>query len=193
MTEKNYNPKQKEKKAMKKQEVVRDLKPKKQEKPAEKKVKEEKSEKKEPIIKKEKRKKEEAVVKSYNLPISTKYSVALCKFVKGKTPRIAIEDMEKVIAKKKAVPMKGEIPHRKGKRIMSGRYPKRATEYFIRLVKSLQANAVANSIENPVIIEAISNRASRPFGRYNRFGAIQRKRTHVELKAMEKIKWKKEK
>src|SRR3989344_5732105 len=104
MTEKNYNPKQKEKKAMKKQEVVRDLKPKKQEKPAEKKVKEEKSEKKEPIIKKEKRKKEEAVVKSYNLTISTKYSVALCKFVKGtiqrKRTHVKLKTIEKIKWKK---------------------------------------------------------------------------------------------
>ena len=59
--------------------------------------------------------------------------------------------------------MKGEIPHRKGK-IMSGRFPKNASEHFINLLKTLSANSNVNGLENPVIVEAIANIGERPFG-----------------------------
>ncbi len=177
MTEKNYNPKQKEKKAMEKQQNV--------EKTEIVKTKKEEKEKKKEIIKKPEKKgpkKTEAIVKVTNLPISTKVSASICKFIKGKKIESAIEDLEKVILHKKAIPMKGEIPHRKGK-IMSGRYPKKASEYFIKLLKSLSSNANINDINNPIIVEAVANIGSRPFGR---FGRVRRKRTHVTIKVMEK-------
>ena len=85
---------------------------------------------------------------------------------------------------KKAIPMSGEIPHRKGK-IMSGRYMTKSVGYFIRLLKNLKANANSNGLEEPIISEAIPNRASRPYGR---FGAVKRKRTHIFIKAIEKKK-----
>ena len=79
--------------------------------------------------------------------------------------------------------MKGEIPHRKGKGMMSGRYPKKATEHFVKLLKSLLANSNANELNNPIIVEAVANFASRPYGR---FGSIRRKRTHIRIKVKEK-------
>jgi len=132
---------------------------------------------------KKKIKKAKAKVVGRSLPISTKYAVALCKFIKNKKISTAIEDLEQVLAYKKAVPMKGEIPHRKGKNMSSGRYPKKASENFLKLLKSLLANANADEIENPIIIGAVANMASRPFGR---FGRIKKKRTHVTLIAKEK-------
>lgn len=146
-------------------------------------VKEEKKEEKVEVKKetKPKKKKTDAVVSSVNLPISTKYSVAICKFVKGKKINIAIKDLEEVLKKKKAVPMKGEIPHRKG--IMSGRYPKKASENFIKLLKNLSANANVNEIDDPIVFEAVANIGARPYGR---FGTMRRKRTHVKLVAKEK-------
>jgi len=131
-------------------------------------------------------KKTEASVNSHSLPISTKQSVAICKFIKGKKIEKAINDLEKVIILKKSVPMKGEIPHRKGPGKTgsgSGRFPKNASISFIKLLKSLSANAIVNEIDNPVIVEAVANLASRPLGR---FGRVQRKRTHVKIKAIEK-------
>jgi len=128
-------------------------------------------------------KKSEAVVNATNLQISAKYSIAICKFIKNKKIEKAIDDLEQVLMHKKAIPMKGEIPHRKGKGIMSGRYPKKASENFIKLLKNLQANANNHEVNNPIITEAISNQASRPFGR---FGRVKRKRTHVKIVAREK-------
>ncbi|PIO08317.1 hypothetical protein COU59_01675 [Candidatus Pacearchaeota archaeon CG10_big_fil_rev_8_21_14_0_10_34_12] len=132
-------------------------------------------------------KKSGALVLGVNLPVSTKYAVAICKFIKGKKISDAIKDLEKVVIIKKAVPMKGEYAHRKGK-IMSGKFPKRASEYFIKLLKNLSGNSVANGIEEPVIMEAVANIGQRQYGR---FGSIRRKKTHIKIVAKEKAQKKK--
>ena len=128
------------------------------------------------------KKKSEAVMNSFNLPLSTKVSASICRFLMKKRIARAIAELEEVILQKRAIPMRGEIPHRKGK-IMSGRYPKKASEYFIKLLKSLASNASVNGINEPVIKLAISNNASRPYGK---FGRVRKKRTHVKLVAVER-------
>jgi large subunit ribosomal protein L22 len=187
MTEKNYNPEQGKAK------IVKQETPKmKAEAPVKKEDKEtsvEKTEKK-TIVKKEIVKKDEAIANGVSVPISTKYSVAICRFIKGKTIDKAIADLEEVMKFKRAVPMVGEIPHRKGRGMMSGRYPIAASKYFLVILKTLKANANVNGIEEPIIVEAVPNKASQPFGR---FGAVRRKRTHLKLRVVEKSKLKKEK
>jgi len=148
---------------------------------------EDKKEPKKPVQTKPKVKRDYAVVNAKSLPISAKHAAAICRFIKGKTIEKAIENLEPVLILKKAIPMKGEIPHRKGK-IMSGRFPKKAVEHFIKLLKSLEANASVNEIDGPVIVEAISNLAQRPFGRG---GRTKKKRTHVTVKCVEKKEKKK--
>ncbi len=212
MTEKNYNPEQKQMKAMRKQEkaaikkeIIKDIEkggvPKSivnkeekiKEKPEAEKEKEEpkKTAKEEPKIEKKpevkKPKKTEAVVKGINLPISTKKSAAVCKFIKNKTIEKALGDLDKVLKQKKYVPIKGEIPHKKGPGKIasgSGGYPKKTVEHFIKLLKNLSANSNVNGLENPVIVKAVANMASKPYGR---FGSVERKRTHVEIKVAEKL------
>ena len=133
------------------------------------------------IKQKSKIQKTEAIVNGKSLPISTKQSVAVCKFIKGKKIEDAIAYLEDVVKIKKAIPMKGEIPHRKG--MMSGRFPKNTSQQFIKLLKNLSANATANGLEEPIIVEAIANIANRPYGR---FGRTRKKRTHVTVKVKEK-------
>ena len=189
MTEKDYNQQQRTNKAMEKQKVAEQKVDVAENKKTEKKV-EEKVEDKKTEIKKENKKqivkKDDASVNGISLPISTKDSVAICKFVKGKTIERALVDLELVSKFKKAIPMKGEIPHRKGKGIMAGRYMTKPVGFFIKLLKSLQTNANVNGIEEAVIVEAIPNRASRPYGR----GGMKRKRTHIHMKVVEKKKLK---
>jgi ribosomal protein L22 len=216
MTEKSYNPNQKEKSAMKKQpkaKIVENLPkenttkqedkmeekeiPAKEEhevnanakhleetqKTEEKKTKDDKKE-----IKKttKKIKKEEVYVNAKSVPVSTKYAINICKFIKGKRIGDAIRDLEQVTLLKKAVPMKGEYSHRKGKGMSGGSYPQRASKHFLVLLKSLAANANNHEIIEPIIIEASANWAPAPRGR---FGRVRRKRTHITLKAIEmKIK-----
>ena len=119
---------------------------------------------------------------SINSHLSTKTNAAICRFIMNKEIDQAMDDLGEVILKKKAVPMKGEIPHRKGK-IMAGRFPKNASEHFIDLLKTLSANSNVNGLENPVIVEAIANIGERPFGQ---FGRIRRKRTHIKIIAKSK-------
>lgn len=217
MTEKNYNPNQKESKAMKKQPMQVDKKilekPKVEDKEEEKieekkentnetptKEKEEtkktedkktKDEKKEIKKSVKKIKKEEVYVNAKSVPVSTKYAMSICKFIKGKRIGDAIRDLEQVMLLKKAVPMKGEYSHRKGKGMSGGAFPQRAAGYFIVLLKSLAGNANNHEINEPIIVEARANWAPAPRGR---FGRVKRKRTHITLRAIEmKIKDKKNK
>lgn len=205
MTEKNYNPNQQKNKSMKKAAAVDNMKKniikdiekggvsesvaKIEEKIAEKieekieDVVEKKSKEEKKPVKKKVVKKDEAVVNSYSLPISTKKAADICRFIKGKNPEDAMTDLEMIGRKKKVLPMKGEIPHQKGKGIMSGGFPQVATKEFMVILKSLVGNSNVNGIDNPVIVEAIANMASRPYGR---FGRWKRKRTHVKLVAREK-------
>ena len=130
--------------------------------------------------KKEKQKRTEAIVKGMDLGISTKHSMAICRFIKGKKIRDSISYLESVVKLKKAMPMKGEIPHRKG--MMSGRYPVNASKVFIKLLKSLDANAKSFEIFDPKIVSAKADKASSP---HRRFGSRRFKRTHVVLIAKE--------
>ena len=129
----------------------------------------------------EKKQTKEAKVRGLNLHISKKHSVAICIFIKNKKIKEAISLLEKVLRKEIAVPMKGEIPHRKN--ISSGRYPEKASKEFIKLLKSLDANCKVAGIEDPYIFIAKADRASRP---YRRFGSTRFKRTNVLLTAKDK-------
>ncbi len=151
----------------------------------EKKVETEKKPVETPKVKKSEKKvvkKDSACVRGVNLPVSGKYSKDICKFIKGKTIQKAISELREVIDQKRAIPMKGEMAHRKGK-MMSGKYPKNASEHFIKLLKTLSANSIVNGLEDPVIIEAVSNIGERPYGR---FGSVRRKRTHIMIKVKSK-------
>jgi len=176
MTEKNYNPEQKTAKVMQQKPVGHiEAKPKTEVKKTEK-VEEKKQVKQ--IVKKE-----FAEVNARNLPISKKCSMYICNFIKGKTIDKAIADLEDVLKFKKAVPMKGEIPHRHGEGMMSGRFPQKASSNFILLLKGLKGNSIVNGIENPVITTAIANFGPKQYGR---FGRTHKKRTHVNLIAKNK-------
>lgn len=129
-------------------------------------------------------KKTAAIVRGTSLSISLKHSMAICKFIKGKELDRAVSELEKVLNLKLSVPMKGEIPHRKG--MKSGRYPINASSLFIKLLKSVNANALQHGLEKPYqIVEAYANKASQPV---RRGGAMRAKRTHIliKIKKMEK-------
>lgn len=124
-------------------------------------------------------KKTEVKVSGRDLRVSTKQAVAVCRFIKNKDVDKAIGELEEVSKMKRAIPMKGELPHRKGK-MMSGRFPVKAALEFIKLLKSLKANAINHEVElEKVRVVAMANVASRP---YRRFGRERFKRSHVEIR-----------
>lgn len=143
----------------------------------------------EPAVKS--RKRSEAVVNGKDLRISTKQAVAICNFIKNKDVDKAISELGEVSKMKRAIPMKGEIPHRRGKGMMSGRYPLKAVAEFIRLLKNLKANAVNHEIElEKVKLLGMANVASRPL---RRGGRKRFKRSHVQIKLIPRTKIKKDK
>jgi len=132
----------------------------------------------------DKPKKTEAKVNGKSVPISTKHAIAICNMIRNKRIDEAISLLELAEKKKIPVPMRGEIPHKKG--IMSGRYPVNALGHMIKLLKSLKSNALVNELElEKFIIFCKANVASRP---YRRFGKGKFKRTHVELRLVKNIK-----
>jgi len=151
-------------------------------------VKEKVEEKTEEVVKKEVIQKEVAVVNGFSIRISPKSSKYICKAIMRKNIDGAIDFLELVVLKKKAIPMNGaEIPHRKGIGMMSGRYPVNAANEFILLLKQLKANAVVNGIDNPIITLAIANKAQLPYKKDGKRG----KRTHIYLEAIDKNKMEK--
>ena len=140
-----------------------------------------------PVVKKESKKKmlvkkEEAIANGVNLRVGKRHGIYICSFIKNKKIDAAIKDLEEVIKLKKAIPFKGEIPHRKGK-IMSGRYPVKGAKLFIPLLKGLRGNVLANGLDldKTVIYYASANGGFMPAKRKGG----KTKRTHVLLKAKE--------
>ena len=128
-------------------------------------------------------KKEAAFAKGHSMPVSKRQCMYISAFIKNKKIDRAISDLKEVIKFKKIIPFKGEIPHRKGKGMMSGRYPIKASALFIKILKGLRGNALVNGLdlEKTKIFFSSSNWASRPMRGQGRKG----KRTHVLIKAME--------
>lgn len=127
-------------------------------------------------------KKYEAVAYGYSLPMSKKHSMYISNAIKGKKIDDAIAYLQKVLLFKQAVPMKGEIPHRKGN-MMSGRYPINASKEFITMLKGLKGNAIVNGMELEQTRITISSAswASRPA----RSGGRLAKRVNLIMKARE--------
>ena len=122
--------------------------------------------------------------------MSEKTSGAICRMIKYKPISVAIADLEQVAKLKKVVPMRGEIPHRKGKGIMAGRFPQKHAKAFIILLKSLKGNADNHDVDEPIIVEAYANKGYKPYGR---FGRVQKKRSHITLRAISMKDFKKNK
>ncbi len=127
-------------------------------------------------------KKEEVSATGVNLNASLKHSMAVSKFIKGMKIEQAIEQLTLVTQKRRAVPMRGEIPHRHGN-IMAGRYPINTSNEIISVLKTLRGNCVAHglSLEKARITFASPSWAARPQRRGGRLG----KRLHIVIKARE--------
>jgi len=128
----------------------------------------------------EKVKKDKAIVNAKNINMSLKHAIAICKMIKKKNIAESISLLEQVTMIKKAVPMRGELPHRKG--MMSGRYPQKAAKTIIKLLKSLTSNCIANGLDldKTIIAEAIPNTAGKATN------SKKGKKIHLTLKAIEK-------
>lgn len=128
-------------------------------------------------------KKDFAEARGVSMWASKKHCMYIGNYIKGKPIDQSIKELEEVTRLKRVIPMKGEIPHRKGPGMMSGRYPVKTAGLFIALLKGLKGNVIVNGmdLDNTRIFSVVSNWASRP----QRKKGVKFKRTHVVIIAKE--------
>ena len=140
-----------------------------------------------------------ATVNGRGLPISNKFAVEICNYIRGKSLTVARKDLENVVSLKHAVPFRKhnkDLCHKKG--VGPGRYPVKASKVFINLLDSLRANAENKGLNEEALFVsvALSNRGPSRMKTGRNRG--QMKNTHVTLCAEErevvekKVKKKKE-
>lgn len=137
----------------------------------------------EKVEKKAAPKREEVTALGRGLPISLKHSMYVSSFIKRRSIDNAIAALQDVALLRRAVPFKGEIPHRSEPGMMSGRYPQSAALAFIRVLKNLKGNAIAHGLdlEKTQVSYSSASWASRPMRR----GGRKAKRVNLTLKATE--------
>lgn len=128
-----------------------------------------------------------AIASKDSVPISRKSSVEISSFLRGRNTDKAKNILKRVIEKKEAIPFKRykrDIAHKKGK-MAAGKYPVKASKYFLELIELVESNARQKGLVSPFkIIHLLSNQGSKTwhYGKYRRRTA---KRTHLEIKIQE--------
>lgn len=122
------------------------------------------------------------------LPISTKKSVEICTFVKGRKLEQAIRLLDGVTEGKVAVPFrryaKGGTGHRPG--IGPGRYPEKAAAEIAELLRQVQANARSKGLDIPsLVVSSILAKKGAQAWHYGRQKRRRMKRTHIEVVVMQ--------
>jgi len=123
-----------------------------------------------------------------DLSISTKHSIEVCNFIRGKNLQEGKDILKKVIEKERAVPFRRfnrDLGHKKG--IGPGRYPINVCKDIIKVLDLAEANAQYKGldIKNLIIKSIKADKASTPWhsGRQRR---RKMKRTHIEVIVEEK-------
>lgn len=124
------------------------------------------------------------------LPISFKQSVEICKFIKNKNVNDAKKMLQNVAATKLAIPFKryiSDLSHKK--KTGHARYPKKASEVFVKLIENVEVNAQFKGLNmsNLVITHISAHKASKAW-HYGRKSRRVMKRTNVEIVVEEKVK-----
>lgn len=130
-----------------------------------------------------------ASVYGKDLSISKKHAVEICARIRGKTVKESKAFLQKVIAKKTAVPFtrfNRDMGHKPG-HTGPGRYPLKASTMLIQLLNSLEANAQNKGMDvNSLrITTIIANKAHTPW-HLGRFRRRKMKRAHIKIVAEEK-------
>jgi len=131
----------------------------------------------------------------FALPISRKQSLMICNMLRGKPVQSAKKTLENVIAMKIPVPMtrfNWDRGHKAG--MAAGRYPIKACDQFLKLIKSAESNAQFKGLGTAeLIISHIVAQKAPKVWRGQRTGRHEAKRTTVEVVVSEIKEAKKEK
>ncbi len=137
----------------------------------------------------------ENTAKAYGkeLQISPKKSYEICKMLRGRDVEKALNILDDVIDKKRAVPYRRynkRVAHNKG--VGPGGYPVKAATKIKEYIEQAQSNAEEKGLdsENMKIISLAAHRASSVKGHrpraYGRSTPFDRKRTNLEVILQEK-------
>jgi len=87
----------------------------------------------------------------YEMPISFKHAVEICRELKGKKIEEARKLLESIIKMQNPVPFrryKKKVSHKSGlNKWYAGRYPKKAAKYILKILRNLEANAEYKGLE----------------------------------------------
>jgi large subunit ribosomal protein L22 len=87
----------------------------------------------------------------YEMDISFKHAVEICRAIKGRKIQDAIRYLEDVVAMKKVVPFKKykkKVAHKSSlEKWYAGRYPQKAAKHILKILKNLEANAEYKGLE----------------------------------------------
>ena len=128
------------------------------------------------------------------LPISTKQSVEICRFIENKNVNEAKKILQSTIDKRLAIPFKRynwDLGHKK--KVGPARYPEKASKEIIRLIESVEANAQFKGMNTSnLVISHISAHKSGKSWHYGRQSRRRMKRTNIQIIVEEKSKKEKE-
>ena len=130
-----------------------------------------------------------ATARGSNIGISTKFTVEVAKFIKGKNVEKAKTLLEEVIQKKTAVPFTRftfDLGHKRGS-VGPGRYPVKAAEEILALLRSAEMNAGNKGLDmnNLYVASAIASKGNTQM-RPGRHRGRHAKRTHFVITLAEK-------
>ena len=128
-----------------------------------------------------------------SLPISFKQSVEICSFIRNKKVSYAKDVLNRVITHEQAIPFRrfnAGVGHKK--KMMAGRYPKKASIEILELINNAEANAQFKGMNtaNLVITHINANKASKVM-HFGRKKSRASKRTNLEIVVQEKAAEKK--
>ncbi|MCF7861106.1 50S ribosomal protein L22 [Candidatus Woesearchaeota archaeon] len=118
-----------------------------------------------------------------NLPISTKQSIEISNFIRGKTALKAKDILARVIKKEIAVPYKrfnADVGHKPG--IAAGRYPMKACGEILKVLNNAIANAQFKGMNaDDLIIRHLAAQKASGAWHFGRKRRRKMKRSHLEL------------
>ena len=128
-----------------------------------------------------------ASVKSFNLPISSKFAIEISNNLRNKDLKSAKRILQDSISLKRAIKFnrfRMDLAHKAG--MAAGRYAVDACKHILSLIDAVEANAEFKGLntKNLMITKIMPNKAGNQphYGRNRRF----MKRTHIEMHVTEK-------
>ena len=102
-----------------------------------------------------------------SLPVSPKTCREIASFIRGKKLSFAKTYLQQVVDKKSVIPYtrhNHKVAHRTG--MAAGRYPVRASKYFLEILQNAEANAGDADLKKLTIKHVSVNRARTQYGRH---------------------------